>query len=173
MTGLIVPTAMIDQDFKIETDQLELRFTQGRQAKFFISHKPHHVNITYPPQTAFGTLQPWLFKVVTEALRKQAKAILPLRLHELAAQHGFSFTRVGINSARTRWGSCSSRGHINLSLYLMMLPQTLSDYVLLHELCHTREMNHGPRFWALMDQVTGQQAQQLRNALRRYPSPFR
>ena len=173
MTGLIGPTAMIDQDFKIETDQLELRFTQGRQANFFISHKPHHVNITYPPQTAFGPLQPWLFKVITEALRKQAKAILPLRLNELAVRHGFQYTQVRINSARTRWGSCSSRGHINLSLYLMVLPRKLSDYVLLHELCHTREMNHGRNFWILMNQVTDMQARQLKDALRHYPSPFR
>ena len=164
---------MIDANFKIETDQLELHLTAGTQSQFFIRHTPHRVRIIYPPHTDFTFLQPWLFKVVTEALRKQAKAFLPSRLHELAAAHGFNYTRVGINSARTRWGSCSGRGHINLSLYLMILPQRLSDYVLLHELCHTREMNHGPRFWALMDQVTQQQSPTLRNELRHYPSPFR
>ena len=164
---------MIDTKFKIETDQLELYFIKGTQKQFFIRHAPHLVRITYPPHTDFSLLQPWLFKVVTEALRKQAKTLLSHRLHELAAEHGFSYARVSINSARTRWGSCSSRGHINLSLYLMTLPQRLSDYVLLHELCHTREMNHGPRFWSLMDQVTRQQSHALRAELRHYPSPFR
>lgn len=164
---------MINENFKIDTDQLALRFTEGRQRQFLIRHEPHRVDIIYPPQTPFDTLQPWLFKVITEALRKQAKAILPLRLNELAVRHGFQYTQVRINSARTRWGSCSSRGHINLSLYLMVLPRKLSDYVLLHELCHTREMNHGRNFWILMDQVTDMQARQLKDALRHYPSPFR
>ena len=164
---------MINENFKIDTDQLTLRFTEGRQKQFLIRQEPHRVDIIYPPQTPFDTLQPWLFKVITEALRKQAKAILPLRLNELAVRHGFQYTQVRINSARTRWGSCSSRGHINLSLYLMVLPRKLSDYVLLHELCHTREMNHGRNFWILMDQVTDMQARQLKDALRHYPSPFR
>ncbi len=163
----------IDGNFKIATDQLTLTFTEGRRREFFIRHTPRRVEIIYPPQTDFERLQPWLFKVVTEALRKQAKAILPPRLRELAARHGFHYTRISITSARTRWGSCSNKGHINLSLYLMILPLRLSDYVLLHELCHTREMNHGTRFWTLMNEVTRQQSGTLRNELRHYPSPFR
>lgn len=163
---------MIDENFNIITDQLTFTFVEGKSPGFFIRHSPHRVEVVYPPHTDFGSLQPWLFKVVTEALRKQAKTILPSRLQELASLHGFHYTRVSINSARTRWGSCSSKGHINLSLYLMVLPLRLSDYVLLHELCHTREMNHGARFWHLMDEVTGKQSGVLRNELRHYPSPF-
>ena len=68
---------MIDGNFKITTDQLTLTFTEGQRQDFFIRHTPHRVEIIYPPQTDFEHLQPWLFKVVTEALRKQAKAILP------------------------------------------------------------------------------------------------
>ena len=68
---------MIDGNFKIATDQLTLTFTEGQRQDFFIRHTPHRVEIIYPPQTDFEHLQPWLFKVVTEALRKQAKAILP------------------------------------------------------------------------------------------------
>lgn len=103
---------MIDGNFKIATDQLTLTFTEGQRQDFFIRHTPHRVEIIYPPQTDFEHLQPWLFKVVTEALRKQAKAILPPRIQELASRHGFHYTRLSINSARTRWGSCSSKGHI-------------------------------------------------------------
>lgn len=164
---------MIDETFEIDTDQLSLKFTRGQAGSFFVSGKTGNVEIIYPPQTDFRRLQPWLFKAVTEILRKQAKRILPARLHELAEAHGFHYTRVRINSARTRWGSCSSQGHINLSLYLMIFPRKLSDYVLLHELCHTREMNHGPRFWSLLDRVTGCRAKALRQELRDYPSPFR
>lgn len=157
---------MIDANFKIETDQLTLRFVQGNGQRFLMRREHGLVELVYPPHTDFAALQPWLFKVVCEALRNQARLILPQRLSELARQHGFSYARVAINSARTRWGSCSSRKHINLSLFLMMLPQHLSDYVLLHELCHTVEMNHGPRFWALMDKVTGGQAKALWAELR-------
>lgn len=95
---------MIDGNFKIATDQLTLTFTEGQRQDFFIRHTPHRVEIIYPPQTDFEHLQPWLFKVVTEALRKQAKAILPPRIQELASRHGFHYTRLSINSARTRWG---------------------------------------------------------------------
>ncbi len=164
---------MIDASFNISTDQLSLTFIAGKQKNFFIRHQPHITEIIYPPQTSFEQLQPWLFKVITEALRKQAKLILLPRIQELAALYDFHYSRVNINSARTRWGSCSNKGHINLSLYLMILPLKLSDYVLLHELCHTKEMNHGPRFWNLMNQVTKQQSHLLRNELRHFPSPFR
>lgn len=157
---------MIDADFKIETDQLCFRFVEGTSSRFLIRRKEGLVELVYPPQTDFPSMQRWLFKVICEVLRKQAKLVLPGRLDELSRLHGFDYTRVNINSARTRWGSCSSKKHINLSLFLMALPRKLSDYVLLHELCHTVEMNHGPRFWALMDKVTDEKAKALRAELR-------
>ena len=86
----------------------------------------------------------------------------PPRLHELATAHGFDYRGVKIQPSRTRWGSCSARGDINLSYHLMLVPPHLADYVMLHELCHTREMNHSPRFWQLMDSVTGGRAKALR-----------
>lgn len=98
--------------------------------------------------------------------------MLPGRLAFLSARHELPYTKVSINAARTRWGSCSSRKSINLSLFLMLLPSRLIDYVLLHELCHTREMNHGPRFWALLDKLTQGQALALRKELRCFRPQF-
>ncbi len=100
------------------------------------------------------------------ALRKQAKAYLPDRTQVLASRFGFSYHSLKINKSKGRWGSCSAKKNINLSLYLMTLPSHLIDYVILHELCHTKEMNHGPRFWILMDEVTGNQSKVLRKELR-------
>ncbi len=87
------------------------------------------------------------------AYRIEAQGYLPERLRWLAQLHGFSFNRVFIKNHKSRWGSCSSRNNINLSLHLMRLPDHLVDYVLLHELAHTRVPNHSADFWKLLESV--------------------
>lgn len=86
-------------------------------------------------------------------LRSRAKAFLPGRTAELASMFGFSYNRVSIKHNVSNWGSCSSKGNINLNLNLMRLPDHLRDYVILHELCHLTHMNHGPEFHALLESV--------------------
>lgn len=88
-----------------------------------------------------------------ERLRALAKAELPVRLKQLADAHGFSYNNVRIKHNISNWGSCSTKGNINLNLNLMRLPEHLRDYVMLHELCHLRQMNHGPEFHKLMEMV--------------------
>lgn len=88
-----------------------------------------------------------------ERLRALAKAYLPGRLAELAAAHGFTYNSVRIKHNVSNWGSCSSKGNINLNLNLMRVPQELQDYVMLHELCHLRHLNHSPEFHALLESV--------------------
>jgi predicted metal-dependent hydrolase len=104
-------------------------------------------------------------------MKKEARRLLPGRVDQLAIRHGFRYKDVKIQSGKTRWGSCSSNQNINLSFYLMLLPPELVDYVILHELCHTREMNHGDKFWKLMDDVTDGRTDQYRKALKRYHIP--
>lgn len=88
-----------------------------------------------------------------EALRAQAKRELPPRLAALASQHGFTYNKVFIKNNVSNWGSCSSLKNINLNLRLVTLPQELQDYVMLHELCHLRYLNHGKEFHALLESV--------------------
>ena len=83
-------------------------------------------------------------------LARQARSHLEVLATDLANAHGFSFGKISIRGQRTRWGSCSSTGTISLNYYLMFLEPELVRCVVLHELCHTRHMNHGRRFHALL-----------------------
>lgn len=84
--------------------------------------------------------------------RKGRDHLVP-SLHDLAEQTGFRVGRVSIRQQRTRWGSCSRKDSISLNAKLLFLPAELTGYVLLHELCHTREPNHSARFWALVESM--------------------
>lgn len=165
---------LIDWNYRIDTEFFKLRLVCGQRACFLSRSSMGEVQLICPPNTDFTdpALQAWLRKVIGEGMRRCAKLVLPPRLFVLAKQHGFSYKGVKINSSSSRWGSCSAQGNINLSYYLVLLPPHLVDYVLLHELVHTREMNHGERFWALLDKVVTGKAQALRIELRGYQTGF-
>ncbi len=101
-------------------------------------------------------------------LLREARAYLPGRMAILASEYGYSYTDLKIRKMKTRWGSCTARNSINLNSWLVMLPDHLSDYVILHELAHTQYKDHGRRFWAELDRITGQRAKPLQKELRDY-----
>lgn len=161
---------LIDLDYRIDTEYFKLSLVSGQRDKFLAHSELGEMRIVCPPSANFADeqLQEWLQKVIEEALRRNAKIILPMRLYQLSGEHNLPYKSVKINSSRGRWGSCSARKAINLSYFLVLLPQHLIDYVLLHELCHTREMNHGDRFWALLNSMTDGKAFELREELKSY-----
>lgn len=77
----------------------------------------------------------------------QAKTDIPPRVAYFAEKYGFSYQQIRITRAQTRWGSCSSRNNLSFSYRLMLSPQECIDYVIVHELCHLRQMNHSQDFW--------------------------
>ena len=161
---------LIDLDYRIDTEFFKLTLVSGQRERFLSRSELGEMQIICPPDADFSDekLQAWLRKVIEEALRRNAKIVLPPRLYMLSMQHNLPYKSVKINSSRGRWGSCSARKAINLSYFLVLLPQHLIDYVLLHELCHTREMNHGDRFWSLLDSLTDGKALALREELKNY-----
>lgn len=101
--------------------------------------------------------------------RAAARKKLTERLRELAGIHGFRYNRVSIRNQKTRWGSCSARNNINLNQKLVLLPDELIDFVLLHELVHTRIKNHGKEFWSkLAGLLDGADLQSQRLRMKNY-----
>lgn len=80
--------------------------------------------------------------------KKLAREIIPPRVEEFAQKYGFTYTSIRITSAQSRWGSCTSKKTLNFTYRLALAPQEVIDYVIVHELCHLRQMNHSSKFWA-------------------------
>ena len=136
-----------DGDLIGKTHTLFLRKFSGEEIK--ISNEGNQILMQIPQELAFENplVQSEIRKTVSKILRKQAKAYLPRRIDFLAEKYGFSFEKLRFSHTGTRWGSCSSSGTISLNIALMKLPHHLIDYVIIHELCHTRQMNHSSKFW--------------------------
>lgn len=157
MTQKTPPKLRFTPETRLETNRFVVRLQQKTDIKaLFVAERTNDEVIVYyrtADDLNSDNNQLKIKHLVKHFLKIEAEKILPDRLHALAQKYGFRYTQVRINSAKTRWGSCSAQKHINLSHSLMLLPDELIDLVLVHELCHTREMNHGPRFVQLMRSI--------------------
>ena len=88
-----------------------------------------------------------------QMLADQARRVLPKRVAYFASVLGVTYGRITIRNQRSRWGSCSSKGNLNFNCLMMLMPQEVQDYLVVHELCHRKEMNHSVRFWKEVEQV--------------------
>jgi len=168
-----VPQPM-DLSFRIDAPCFRLHLEQGRFSRFTLRHDEEGFTIYCPPHVDFSqkSVQELLRNAIIRALKKSAQMYLPPLLDELAIRYGFKYKRVKITGSKSRWGSCSAIGSINLSCYLMLLPPHLMDYVILHELTHTKEMNHGPKFWEILNDLTEGKALALRTELKNFHTSF-
>ncbi len=161
---------MMNASTRIESEDFCFRMEEAPVRSLQMCQRRGMLVCRYPKGQNWSEskVQNWLVSQVEESLRTHARVLFPPRLKELADARGLKYTSLSIHRTRGRWGSCSSRGRINLSLYLVLLPHRLQDYVMQHELTHLVEMNHGARFWQLLDGVTEGHALALRQELKRY-----
>jgi len=161
------PTASSPDDFLIQSNSLRISILNNSLSLKISENKNSVVvneeNVIFMPKN-----QP--AKHLTAWVLTQSKLALPKRLDQLAQQHGFQYQSCRVRHAKTRWGSCNQQGRISLNAGLALLDAKTADYVMLHELCHTRQMNHSARFWAEMAQVFPDYQTQ-RNQLKQFRWP--
>ena len=144
--GFIFNTKLSDIEFKLSsTDKIKSKY------------KNDSIEILIPKNIIVksSNYQLEIRNEIEKILRKDAKIYLPKRVRYFADKFDFHYKKVTIKNAKTRWGSCSSINNINLNLHLMRLSDKLIDYVILHELVHTKIKNHQKEFWDLLNEVSG------------------
>ena len=161
-------------DYLVEHPEIgAIRYQRSKGRRIGISVKPEFIRVSVPRRQSFKSAQKfvesqigWIkrrisemniriekSKVLPEIDREDARRILNQRLMELATEHDFEYAKVSIRKQKTRWGSCSSQNNISLNQNLLHLTDDLIEYVLLHELTHTRVKNHSPSFWNELEKV--------------------
>lgn len=128
--------------------QFHISYTFHKGCVSQVEEIDHHLAFTVNPAQRQD-----IHDLLIVYLKSLAKfELLPL-LEQLAYVNKLSFNRLTIRGQKTRWGSCSSKGNINLNFKLLFLPPELLRYVLLHELAHTLHLNHSPKFWASLEKI--------------------
>ena len=157
---LFIPPPMLlrlTPDFAINTGVFRLDFRPGGSTVGQLHRAGNHFTILLPHDFSFDKPENilWANRVVTRVLRNFARQYFPRLVQEYATYFDLRYNRVFVKDMISRWGSCSSLGNINLSLWLLLAPDHLLRYVVKHELAHLNEMNHGPRFWHEVDRLCG------------------
>ena len=123
-----------------------------REVQRFVESKTPWIRENLQKLQTVQTVPPLSPKELTQ-LRQQAKLVFPSRAEFYAPKVGVSYGTITVRCQKTRWGSCSAQGNLNFNLLLMLAPPEVLDYVVVHELCHRKEMNHSSRFWAEVERV--------------------
>lgn len=146
-------------------------FSSRAKAIAFVESKERWIVATRRRLEQHHATSPTITVEEVERLRNKARKALPPLVAELASRHDFCYTSLRISSAHTRWGSCSGNNGISLSLFLMLLPDYLREFVILHELCHTHHHNHSAPFHTLLNSLTEGREKALNKELKAYRIP--
>ncbi len=159
-----------DNPFSIMGYNLQMLPTSPDR-RVHISVKPKIISVVYPPNIDPSTnevVQELVRKGIAHVLKVEGQKVLPQRVEYLAQRNGFRYNGLTLKNIKSMWGSCSNNKHIMLNVQLMRLPQHLIDHVILHELCHTIEMNHSAKFYALLDKVEDGKAKQHNEEMKQW-----
>lgn len=161
----VVKTIKIDEQSKIEAYTFTLSITREpiSEDKIRMRLANNILSINVPPHFDIyeDNIQKIIKEFIIDALRHEAKRVLPQKVISYAKKWNLTVREIKINSSKNRWGSCTGRKNINLSLFLMMLPERLIEYVIVHELAHTIELNHSERFWKVLTTMYGRNIDEL------------
>ncbi len=153
--------------FKTRYHQLVIEPKPIGNLKFTIKNGKALVQYPESVKVENEKIQHFIKKAIEETLRIEAKKYLPTRVFQLSKKHGFSYNIISIRNSKTRWGSCSHKNNISLSLHLMRLPDHLIDFIILHELVHTKVKNHSSKFWQELEKIVPN-VKELKKELKRY-----
>ncbi len=147
----------------------ELVISREGQQKISFRISPGLVKIKVPEQFKIEDqdIQAFIQEAIIRTLRIEAIEYLPDRLKIISNKFDLKYEKLSLRNQKTLWGSCSARNNINLNVNLMRLPAHLIDYVLLHELVHTKHKNHGPGFWNTLNLYSGN-AKEMASELKKY-----
>lgn len=168
-----VQNQLLSYDSTFQVRHKPLRFAPTHKQAVYLNIDAQTIEIQVPTTWNISDQQGQsiLQEAVVKALRIEGKQYLPQRTRQLAAERNISINDIRVKKVKTRWGSCSSKGNINLSLYLMLLPDALIDYVICHELAHIKHQNHSSAFWMHLEQLFPG-AKALDKQLKNYRIPF-
>ena len=146
-----------DENSSYSTRHYKLHLKKEQRSGISIRISNGKINVAYPTviNAHSKAVQEAIREGIERALRVEAKQYLPGKVKELAGKYGFKYNNLTLKNIKSRWGSCSRQNNINLSIHLMRLPDHLIDYVILHELVHTVHHNHSPKFWKMLNDITG------------------
>ena len=147
----------LDYNFSINTDIFSFQFQPGNEKNATIRQTLGNATVYMPKNFEFSNQlsQEWANKILTNVLKEHGKIILHNRTIRIAKEHNLGINRICVKDISSRWGSCSSLKNVNLSIWLLLLPSHLIDYVVMHELTHLTHLNHSPQFWHSLDIMCG------------------
>ena len=156
--------------FNFKTNLYKLKIKKHSGSEICIKSQNGIIIVYYPENMPVSNelVQKKIREGITKVLRIEANKILPEKTAQMSSLHGFNYKKITVKNLKTRWGSCSVKNNINFNIHLMRLPDHLIDYVILHELCHTVEKNHGLKFWSLLNKLTDNKAKTLSKEMNSY-----
>ena len=160
---------IFDFSTKFNTRNHLISIKQSLNKDFSVQNIEDNVIIIIPKNKNILSSESQIFirNIIIQTWRKEANHFLPQRIKKLANKYNFKYQKISIRNTKSRWGSCSYKNNISLSLHLMRIPDKLIDYVILHELTHTVVKNHSNIFWETLEKVC-ENSKNLNRELKNY-----